>query len=89
MEETIRGLLYLKSKLYNGIYKDKLGCIDEAVNILTPTKIKPRLCWNCNKEDCVECDSNFNRCPNCNGVLDGDCEIQYKHCPDCGQALLW
>lgn len=51
--------------------------------------IEPRMCWNCQHDDCIDCDRNFNRCPNCNEVLDTDCGEQYKFCPDCGQALVW
>lgn len=32
--EAIKGLLFLKEKLYNGIYADRLGCIDYAVYTL-------------------------------------------------------
>ena len=51
--------------------------------------IKPRKCWNCQYDDCMDCSGDFNRCPNCNEVLDTDCGEQYKFCPDCGQALVW
>ena len=33
-ESIINGLLFLKSKLYNGIFKEKLSCIDEAIKAL-------------------------------------------------------
>lgn len=34
VEKTIGDLIFLKAKLYNGILKDKLGCIDEAIHAL-------------------------------------------------------
>lgn len=61
------------------------GIIERAI----AKPIKPRMCWKCEKNDCVGCDKDFNRCPNCNGVLDNDVSEEYKHCPDCGQALIW
>ena len=30
--ETIKGLMFLKEKLYNGIYADRLDCIDYAIS---------------------------------------------------------
>lgn len=32
--EAINGLKFLKEKLFNGIYKDKLECIDKAIKAL-------------------------------------------------------
>lgn len=32
--EAIRGLMFLKEKLYNGIYADRLDCIDYAISAL-------------------------------------------------------
>ena len=32
--ETIKGLMFLKEKLYNGIYADRLDCIDYAISAL-------------------------------------------------------
>lgn len=32
--ETIKGLMFLKEKLYNGIYADRLDCIDYAITAL-------------------------------------------------------
>lgn len=60
-----------------------------VLSIFTEKPVKPRKCWNCKYDDCIGCDSNFNRCPNCNEVLDDDYGTQYKHCPDCGQKLIW
>lgn len=34
MEEVIKGLLFFREKLQNGIYSDKLQSIDKAINIL-------------------------------------------------------
>ena len=51
--------------------------------------INPRKCMNCDKEDCMNCNDDFNRCPNCNEVLDDDVSSEPKYCPECGKALLW
>lgn len=32
--EAIKDLQFLKEKLYNGIFKDRLGCIDKAIQAL-------------------------------------------------------
>lgn len=32
--EAIRGVMFLKEKLYNGIYADRLDCIDYAISAL-------------------------------------------------------
>lgn len=32
--ETIKGLIFLKEKLYNGIFQDRLNCIDLAIAAL-------------------------------------------------------
>lgn len=32
--EAIKGLMFLKEKLYNGIYADRLDCIDYAISAL-------------------------------------------------------
>lgn len=32
--EAIKGLIFLKEKLYNGIFKDRIRCIDEAIKAL-------------------------------------------------------
>lgn len=32
--EAIRGLMFLKEKLYNGIFQDRLNCIDFAIAAL-------------------------------------------------------
>ena len=70
--------------------------ISEAYNIASESidyrigkRIKPRKCNSCNKEDCYNCDDNFNRCPTCNESLDDDIGNEHKHCPECGQALIW
>lgn len=93
MKEVVRELLFLKEKLFNGIFRDRLGCIDKAIvacNRLTPKKIKEKECSRCALEECdTSCEKNFNRCPNCNEVLDTDSGKEYKHCPECGQSLIW
>lgn len=70
--------------------------ISEAYNIASESidyrigkRIKPRKCMGCEKDDCRNCNDDFNRCPNCNEVLDDDVSSEHKYCPDCGQALIW
>lgn len=33
-QEAVEGMLFLKEKLYNGIFKDRLECLDEAIKAL-------------------------------------------------------
>lgn len=61
----------------------------ESINYRIGKRIKPRKCNTCDKEDCMNCNDDFNRCPSCNEVLDDDCSSEPKYCPDCGQALIW
>ena len=52
-QEAVEGMLFLKEKLYNGIFKDRLECLDEAIKTLeeiqqyralgTPTKIYEKI----------------------------------------------
>lgn len=37
--EAIKGLMFLKEKLYNGIYADRLDCIDYAISALKEIKL--------------------------------------------------
>lgn len=78
MEQVIKDLLFLKEKLFNGIFKDKLGCIDKAVHVCkkaTPEQVKH--------------EKGFYYCPECENVLNNDDGELYYHCPKCGKALLW
>lgn len=61
----------------------------ECINYRIGKRIKPRKCMCCEKDDCRNCNDNFNRCPSCNEVLDDDCSSEPRYCPDCGQALIW
>lgn len=61
----------------------------ECINYRIGKRIKPRKCMSCEKDDCMNCNDDFNRCPNCNDVLDDDVSSEPKYCPECGQALIW
>lgn len=78
MEDVISGLLFLREKLYNGIFKDKLYCIDKAILVCkkaTPAKVK----W----------EKGIYYCPECGNVLNNKDGEQYFHCPKCAKALDW
>ena len=92
--EQVKAIIDRKSSipLDNETFEDIEKAYDIASEIMGRSiakPIKPRRCWNCQYDDCLDCDGCFNRCPNCNEVLDTDCGEQYKFCPDCGQALIW
>ena len=70
--------------------------ISEAYNIASESidyrigkEIKPRKCMMCDKEDCINCEDDFNRCPTCNEVQDNDYSGEPKYCENCGQKLIW
>lgn len=63
--------------------------VEEVSSRNTPTLILPKLCWECEKDDCSGCNHECNRCPSCKDSLDTDIGEQYKFCPNCGQRLEW
>lgn len=98
--ETIKGLMFLKEKLYNGIFQDRLNCIDLAIDALEEVQ-KYRQIGTV--EECREAmekqkgmqvneihvDEYF--CPACGSENNnGDFGVPGDHyCPICGQAIYW
>ena len=98
--EAIKGLMFLKEKLYNGIFKDRLNCIDLAIDALEEVQ-KYRQIGTV--EECREAmekqkgmkvneihvDEYF--CPACGSENNnGDFGVPGDHyCPICGQAIYW
>lgn len=76
--ETINAMLFCKTKLYNGIFNDKIGAFDVAISALEkqiPTK------------PCIPFDSIHQEyeCPMCPHKVDKT----QLYCDKCGQALDW
>lgn len=91
IKEVINDLLFLKGKLYNGIYKDKVYCIDAAVHTLkkaSNSKIRPIFLRNSSDTVSVwECKcGNIFKTFHKEGVLD-DTDINY--CSKCGCEYDW
>ena len=61
----------------------------ECINYRIGKRIKPRKCMSCEKDDCMNCNDDFNRCPTCNETLDDDDGSEPKFCENCGQKLIW
>lgn len=95
--EAIRGLMFLKEKLYNGIYSDRLGCIDHAVHTLKEIQQYREIGTI---EECREAvekqkgmqvneihvDEYF--CPACGSENSCDYgKVHDKYCPICGHAI--
>ena len=103
--EVIKGLMFLKEKLYNGIFQDRLKCIDLAIAALEEVQ-KYRQIGTV--EECREAVEKQKpkkiiiesycptECPTCGHELSkslGDGYYKYpiflKRCPNCGQVIQW
>ena len=83
--QAVEDLKFLKGKLFNGIFKDKLECLDVAIEALE--KQMP-------KKPYVEGDGYADGhlvydtwiCPNCENHYEIDYD-NYDYCPNCGQHI--
>ena len=84
--EVIKGLTFLKEKLYNGIFQDRLKCIDLAIAALEEVQ-KYRQIGTV--EECREAvEKQKSKSPNLEGDgYDEDGEMIYDTwiCPSCGE----
>ena len=98
--ETIKGLMFLKEKLYNGIFQDRLNCIDLAIAALEEVQKYRQIgtVEECRKAvekqkgmqvNEIHVDEYF--CPACGSENNnGDFGVPGDHyCPICGQAIYW
>ena len=82
--KAIEGLNFLKGKLFNGIFKDKLECIDVAINALE--KQTPMSPLSISGPD--DNDNSLAQCPVCSANTDFCADITTSfHCWKCGQKL--
>ena len=98
--EAIKGLMFLKEKLYNGIFQDRLNCIDLAISALEEIQ-KYRQIGTV--EECREAvekqklkkptdydeDLGYFKCPSCGCSIMADEFSDHKYCLNCGQKLEW
>ena len=84
--EVIKGLMFLKEKLYNGIFQDRLDCIDLAIAALEEVQ-KYRQIGTV--EECREAaEKQKSKSPTLEGDgYDEDGEMIYDTwiCPSCGE----
>ena len=100
-KKAIYGLNFLKEKLYNGIYADRLECIDYALSALFEVQ-KYREIGTV--EECREAvekqkpkkpkelDTEYGYfiCGNCGGAIACTDDFKsHKYCLNCGQAIQW
>ena len=88
MEETevIKGLMFLKEKLYNGIFQDRLDCIDLAIAALEEVQKYRQIGTVEECQNAVE--KQKPKAPTLEGDgYDGDGEMIYDTwiCPSCGE----
>lgn len=98
--EAIKGLMFLKEKLYNGIYADRLDCIDYAISALKEIQQYREIGT---VEECREAmkkqkpkkptdydgDLGYFKCPSCGCSIMADEFSDHKYCLNCGQKLEW
>ena len=100
IKKVINELNFLKEKLYNGIYADRLDCIDYAISALEEIQqyreigtvkefreaVKKQKGMQVNE---IHVDEYF--CPACGSENNnGDFGVPGDHyCPICGQAIYW
>ena len=94
IKKVINGLNFLKEKLYNGIYADRLDCIDYAISALKEAQQYRAIGT---VEECREAaekqkakkpeyiNGGISVCRECGHEL----KRCYDYCPDCGQAIQW
>ena len=101
IKKVINGLNFLKEKLYNGIYADRLDCIDYAISALEEIQQYRKIGT---VEECQEAvekqkpkkpkelDTEYEYfiCDNCGGVIACTDDFKsHKYCLNCGQAIYW
>lgn len=99
IKKVINGLNFLKEKLYNGIYADRLDCIDYAISALKEVQQYREIGT---VEECreavekqkpkkprdIEYDYSYFICPTCGeGIYVSDNFESHKFCLNCGQAI--
>lgn len=83
-KDAIEELLFLKGKLYNGILRDRLGCIDIAIAALEkqiPKKVIKKI------ENVDNFKTGYCACPNCGKWVVKP--ISRNGCNNCLQRLDW
>lgn len=100
-KKSICGLNFLKEKLYNGIYADRLDCIDSAIYALKEIQQYRKIgtveeCREAvekqepKKPEVSDSDFDYYKCPVCGAYISAtDCVQDHNYCLNCGQAIDW
>lgn len=95
IKKVIFGLQFLKEKLYNGIFSDRLDCIDYAISALEEiqqyreigTVEECREAREKQKPKAPKDELKINPVIDCNGAyVDADTTV-YLLCPNCGEMV--
>lgn len=99
-KKVINGLNFLKEKLYNGIYADRLDCIDYAISALKEIKQYREIgtAEECReavekqkaiKPEASDSDFDYYKCPVCGEIIWSTDNINdHNYCLNCGQAIV-
>lgn len=99
IKKVIFGLQFLKEKLYNGIFSDRLDCIDYAISAIKEIQKYRKIGTVEECREAVEKQKpkkpvkdkyHHNCCPNCGWIVSGEGgygEEFCPHCENCGQAI--
>lgn len=82
IKKVINGLNFLKEKLYNGIYADRLDCIDYAISALKEIQQYHKIGTVEECRDAVEKQTQ-KKC-----AIDSCPDHTHYKCPSCGQIEL-
>ena len=101
IKKVINGLNFLKEKLYNGIYADRLDCIDYAISAIKEIQQYREIgtveeCreavekQKAKKPEVIDQDFDYYKCPVCGEYIWATDNINdHKYCLNCGQAINW
>ena len=97
IKKVINGLNFLKEKLYNGIYADRLDCIDYAISALKEVQQYREIgavkeCREAvEKQKAKKPHRNYKKFSGlwckCGWYLGQKQCLDIKYCPNCGQAI--
>ena len=80
--EVIKGLMFLKEKLYNGIFQDRLKCIDLAIDALEEVQKYRQI------GTVEECREAVEKQAQKKCAIDSCPDHTHYKCPSCGQIEL-
>lgn len=82
INNTIAGLLFIKEKMYNGIFSDRLGCIDDAISTIEEAQ-EYREIGTLNEVSEAIDKANAKKC-----IEDSCPDHTHYKCPTCGKIQM-